>query len=244
MVPVEASVPVCAYDGPGREHHVEDVDERLDVVDDRRLGEEPRDDGKRRLVARLAPLALDRVEDRRLLAADVRARALPHLDVEVQPLTEDVLPEVATVPGLLERVVENVVRLRVLATQVDVAARAVGRVRRDRHRLDHRKRVAFEQSTILERARLGLVGVAHEIVRPGRLPGDSLPFDADREGGSAAALQLGVLQLTDDSLRPELERPPERRVPAARPVRVEAVPGRRDRPGGAAAPRRRPGPAP
>ena len=39
-------------------------------------------DRERRLVARLAAVALDRVEERRLLAADVRAGAAAHLDVE------------------------------------------------------------------------------------------------------------------------------------------------------------------
>ena len=58
----------------GAEHDVEHVDERLDVVHDGRLSEEADLDGERRLVARLAALALDRLEDRRLLAADVGAR--------------------------------------------------------------------------------------------------------------------------------------------------------------------------
>ena len=61
----------------------QDVDERLDVVDGGRLAEQPDLDRERRLVARLAALALDRLEQRRLLAADVGAGAAPQLDVEV-----------------------------------------------------------------------------------------------------------------------------------------------------------------
>ena len=66
------------------EHDARDVGQRLDVVDDRRLAEQPDLDRERRLVARLAALALDRLEERRLLAADVGAGAAPELDVEVE----------------------------------------------------------------------------------------------------------------------------------------------------------------
>ncbi len=81
--------------GPPSSTIVEDVDERLDVVDHRRLAEQPLDDRERRLVARLAAVALDRVEERGLLAADVGAGALADLDVEGEALAEDVVAEEA-----------------------------------------------------------------------------------------------------------------------------------------------------
>src|SRR5439155_20280817 len=59
-------------------HDPEDVDQRLDVVDNGRLAEQAALDGKRRLVARLSAIALDRIEQRGLLTADVRARTPPH----------------------------------------------------------------------------------------------------------------------------------------------------------------------
>src|SRR3990172_1453359 len=58
------------------------VDHRLDVVDRGRLSEEPDLDGEWRLVAGLAALALDRLEERGFLAADVGAGAPAKLDVE------------------------------------------------------------------------------------------------------------------------------------------------------------------
>ena len=64
--------------------------ERLDVVHDGRLAEQADLDRERRLVARLAALALDRLEERRLLAADVGAGAAPELDVEGEAGAEDV----------------------------------------------------------------------------------------------------------------------------------------------------------
>ena len=222
FVPVEPSVPVPANDGPGAEDDVEHVDERLDVVDDGRLAEEADLDRERRLVARLAPLALDRLEDRRLLAADVGARAAADLDVEREALAHHVVAEESALPRLVERVLERVQGLRVLAAQVEVAVLAARRVRRDRHRLDDRERVAFQQHAVLERPRLRLVGVAHEVVRPGRLACDGLPLDARREGGAAPAHELRVLDLAEHALRPELERATERGVAALGAVVVEA----------------------
>ena len=70
-----------------------EVRERLDVVHDRRAIEEP-------LVGRVgrprrdhAAQAFERSEERGLLAADVRARALDDLDVEREGAAEDVLAE-------------------------------------------------------------------------------------------------------------------------------------------------------
>ena len=59
---------------------------------------------ERRLGPRLAAEALDRVEDRGLLAADVGAGAAADLDVEREPVVEDVLTQVAVVAGGLDRV--------------------------------------------------------------------------------------------------------------------------------------------
>src|SRR5207249_12018917 len=82
---------------------VEDVDQRLHVVDQRRPGEKPRLDRERRLVARLTTLALDGVEKRRLLAAYVRARASAHLDVKARAGGRDVVAEEAAFSRLLYR---------------------------------------------------------------------------------------------------------------------------------------------
>ena len=69
-------LPVRAKASPPSQHDREDVHERLDVVLDRWLSEQPDVGGKRRLAPWLPSIPLDRVEQRRLLAADVRAGAL------------------------------------------------------------------------------------------------------------------------------------------------------------------------
>src|SRR5262245_14158209 len=68
--------------GAASSHDVENVDERFDVVDDRRLAEQSRLNGKRRLVSRLASEALDGVEQRGFLAANVGAAASSQFDIE------------------------------------------------------------------------------------------------------------------------------------------------------------------
>src|SRR5207302_11422745 len=65
---------------------VEHIQQGLGVVDQRRLAEEPDLDRERRLVAGLSPLPFDRVEERRLLAADVGAGSAPHLELDPEQL--------------------------------------------------------------------------------------------------------------------------------------------------------------
>ena len=62
---------------------VRDAAERLDVVDDRRLGERAGDGRERRLVPRPAALAFERFEQARLFAADVRAGAAVDVALEL-----------------------------------------------------------------------------------------------------------------------------------------------------------------
>src|SRR5262249_56373172 len=75
--------PVAAMTGEPLRPFLDDVaypEQRLDIVDQRRPAEQPDLRRKRRLVTRQPALALDAFQHRRLLAADVRAGAAPHLD--------------------------------------------------------------------------------------------------------------------------------------------------------------------
>ena len=90
--------------------------------------------GERRLDARLAAVALDRVEQRRLLAADVGAGAAAHLDVEAHARAQHV---VAEQPGgrapapMASRMRAS--RQRVLAADVEEAVLAAASRGRDGH---------------------------------------------------------------------------------------------------------------
>src|SRR5664280_743102 len=76
-----------------------DAGPRLDVVDQCRLAPEAVLRRERRARLRRAALALDRAQQRRLLAADESARPDADLDVEAEPRAEDVLPEQAGAAG-------------------------------------------------------------------------------------------------------------------------------------------------
>src|SRR5262249_7930210 len=133
------------------------VHQGLDVVHDGRPAEEPDLHRKRRLVARLAALALDRVEQRRLLAAGVGAGAPTDLAVQREARAHDVSAQEAGGARGGNRAGHALGRQRVLTAQIEVAALAPRRVARDGHALDQRERILLHQETILERPGLGLV---------------------------------------------------------------------------------------
>ena len=162
------------------------------------LAEQALDHGERRLVARLAAVALDRAEDRGLLAADVGAGALAHLDVEGEALRRGCpAPRKPRSRASSIAFSMRAARQRILAAHVEVAVLAAGGVGGDGHRLDDGERVALHQHAVLERAGLGLVGVADQVVRAARLARHGVPLAARREGGAAAPDELGVDHLAD-----------------------------------------------
>ena len=124
---------------------------------------------------------------------------------------------------------------RVLAAEVEVAVLGAGREAGDRHRLDEGERVLLQQDAVLERAGLGLVGVADEVVGPGRLGGHGGPLAPGRERRAAAADELRRGHLLDDPL-PDRARA-RGRGPGSRRARGSrrGSSGRPGRPGRAAA---------
>ena len=67
-------------------HNQRYVRKRLDIVDQRGLIEQPALRGKRRLGPRLAAFAFERVHQRGLFAADIRAAATPNLSRTIAKL--------------------------------------------------------------------------------------------------------------------------------------------------------------
>ena len=207
--------------GPADPQDLQHAQQRLHVVDGGRLAEQPGLRRERRLVTRLGPLALDRVDQRGFLTRDVGAGAPPDLDVEGETLAHHVRAEEAAGPGVRDGVPQPRLGQRVLAPDVDVTLLRPAGVAHDRERFEQGVRVLLHQYPVLERAGLGFVGVADHVVRPDRVGGHRLPLHRDRERRSAAAEQLGVLQLPDHALRPGGHRPAEHLVPARRAVGIE-----------------------
>ena len=191
-VPIEANhVGAVAHDAGHRR-------DRLDVVDHRRRGVQAGDGGERRAQPRLAATALERVEQRGLLAADVGAGARVHGDVEVVAGAVDVLAEVAGEVGLLDGALQPAYDVQHLAADVDERVVGADRVAGDDHALDQRVRRGHHQRDVLAGARLGLVGVDHQVVRLAVALRDEAPLHAGREARAAAAAQAGVLDQRDD----------------------------------------------
>ena len=155
---------------------------------------------------RLRALALERLDERRLLARFVGAGAAVHVDVAVEAAAEDVLAEVAGLVGLVDLGLEDLLHVVELAADVDVGDLRADGVAGDRAPLDQQVRVALHQHVILERARLALVGVAGDVLRLGRVLEDELPLQAGREAGAAAAAQPRRLHLLDDVVRLQRQR--------------------------------------
>ena len=197
------------------------AEQRLHVVDGRRLAEQAGLRGERRLVPRLRPLALDRVAQGRLLAGDVRAGSPPDLDVEGEALAHDVRTEEPPGTGLLDGVPQPRLGQRVLTPDVEVALLRTAGIAHDRDGFQQGERVFLHQHPVFEGARLGFVGVADDVVRPDRVGGHRLPLHRGRERRPAPAEQLGVLQFPDHALRAQRHRPAQHLVPARRPVGVE-----------------------
>ena len=94
-------------------------------------------------------------------------------------------------------------RQRVLAADVEIRLRRANRERLDHHRLDDGEGITLHEDPVLERAGLGFVGVADEVVRLGGLLGDGGPLSAGRECRAATTNESRRSDLVDDLLRPD-----------------------------------------
>ena len=208
----------------------------LGVVDRGRLAVQAEIGRERRLVARLALLAFQRLHQRGFFAADVGAGAQRVVQVDVHARAEDVLAQPAVGVGLgggLLQVLEGLVVE--LAAQVVVAHGRTGGIAGDGHALDHRVRVVAQDVTVLGGARLGFVGVAEDVLLHFAL-GHEAPLQAGGEAGAATAAQPGGLDHLDHVGRRDLfgQDLPQRLVAAGLEVvlvgpRLVEVQGRVDR---------------
>ena len=196
--------------------------QRLHVVDRGGLAEQAGHRREGRLDARVAAAPLQRVHERRLLAADVGAGALVHVDVNGLARPHRVGAEDAGGICLLAGGLHLRQRLRVLAADVDVGHLGPDRIGADRAALDQRVRRPPHDLAILEGAGLRLVGVAAEVVGLAIAGLHEAPLHPRGEAGAAAPAQPGVLHDLDDLGRLHLERLLERDVAAALAPAVEA----------------------
>src|SRR5262249_46476602 len=89
--------------GAASRHDRRDGEQRVDIVDDGRLAEQTRLGRKRRPRARHRAAALERLQQRRLLAQHEAARAAANLDLEREAGAEDARSDAPPLPGMTER---------------------------------------------------------------------------------------------------------------------------------------------
>ena len=177
----------------GRRHR-----DRLDIVDGGRAAIEADIGREWRLQPRLALLALEAFQQRRLLAADIGAGAVMDIDLEIVAHLV-VLAEEAGLVGLVDGALQRLALADELAAHIDVGGDRAHGEAGEQAALDQRMRVVAQDLAVLAGAGLGLVGIDDEI---GRAPvaglGHERPFQAGREARAAAAAQARRLHLVDD----------------------------------------------
>ena len=127
--------------------------------------------------------ALERVDERGLLAGDVAAGAGVHEQLEAPGRAEHMGAEIARGLGLGDGPLQALGGQHVLAAQKNVAAARLDRIARDDHGLDQLMRGAFHEQAILEGAGLHLIGIADQVLLPRRILAHrhEAPLDAGRE---------------------------------------------------------------
>ena len=89
-------------------------------------------------------------------------------------------------------------QVTVFAANVDPAALGADGAGGNQAALDQPERIVLQNDAVLAGARLGLVGVDHDILRLGRLAIDETPLHPGREARAAASTQVRSLHLVDD----------------------------------------------
>ncbi len=114
-------------------------------------------------------MLLDRLDQRRLLAADIAAGALEGLELEGLAGPQDVGPDDPERPGSLDLGLDGVDLVEVFVPDVDVPAARPDHHRAEDHPLDDEMGSAEQHLAVLEGGRLALVGVADDIGHIGAL---------------------------------------------------------------------------
>jgi hypothetical protein len=160
------------------------------------LAYKPFDGREGRLHARVAAIALQAGEQRRLLAALIRAGAAMDDDAQVGFRAENLRAEEALFRRFLDRLDQPRVAEVILAANVDEGDLRLDRKGAHDDAFDQLVRVVLHDDAVFEGARLRLVGVDDEVTRHGRR--QEAPLHARREARAAAPADAARLDLLDD----------------------------------------------
>ncbi len=184
-------------------HDVRDVRQGLDVVHHRGLAEDAHDGREGRFGPRRRPAAFEGVQKPGLFTAHVAARAHVKVEIEAVAGAQDVPSQIARPMGFRDRVRESSRRLAIGPSEEDIGHVGLNGVSAEDRSFEDLVRVALQQEPILERPRLHLVGVGHEILgsRCVFSHGDERPFESRGETRSAPAAEVRLLDDTGHLFR-------------------------------------------
>ena len=169
-----------------------DARQRNHVVDNGWLAEKSLDRGQRRPHTDLAALALEALEHRGFLAADVGTGPQAHLKLELPSAAHDVTAEIARLARGIQSLVERRIGVRILDAQIDVALGGTHGNARNGHALDERERITLHQHAVGKCAGVAFVGIAGDVFSGGVLVEHGLPFDAGGKRRAAATAKPRV----------------------------------------------------
>jgi hypothetical protein len=179
---------------------VRDLGDGLDIIDGGRAAVEAHIGRERRLEPRHALLALEALEQRRLLAADIGAGAVVQHQVEIEAM-DVVLADQLGLIGLVDRRLQVLALAHELAADVDVAGIGGHCGAGDQAALHQEMRIVPHDLAVLAGAGLGFIGIDHEIMRPvADLLGHERPLQPGRKAGAAAPALAGRLHLVDQPI--------------------------------------------
>ena len=169
----------------------------LNVIDRCRRTIDPAGRRKRRLEAGHAFFALDALQKRRFLTANVSTGTVVHDDVEV-PAVDVVLTDQLCGIGLIDRCLQMLALAHELAAYIDE-----GRMRSygeggEQNALNQQMRVVAYDFPVLAGARLALVRIDHEIGWAGIVFRHKRPLEAGGETCPATPPEPRGLHLVDD----------------------------------------------
>ena len=178
--------------------------------------------GERGFVPGLGPIALEHLEQRRFLAADVSPWADEEAEVERDPGAQDVRADQTLPVAPLQLAPEHLGLRLVLVTDVDDARASPDDEAGQDHGLDQEMGDLLHEKAVLDRSRLALVCVADDVLPVGRRVSHDLPLGSRGEAGASESSQLARLELSEQTRDVRIrDEGAERPVALAALVRVD-----------------------
>ncbi len=177
------------------EYYIRKIGEGLHVVYDRGALIQAHRRREGWFKPRLSPLALQRLEHARLLAADVSACSPVEDDIQVVAFSQDVLAQVIMLDGLFDGLFQHPVGFHELAPDVNERPVRPDGIAGNGHPFQEHVRVVLHYPAVLEGPRLPLIGITGQVLGFRGILGHEAPLQPGGEPRSPPTPQTGFLHL-------------------------------------------------